>query len=139
MKTKPWLVGFAAACGLLVLYVVAMTLLTRSWEATREQFTALWFLMLPLAAGFGIQVGMYTKLKHIMQEKTKATLAAGGASASVGMLACCAHHTTDVLPILGLSAAATLVARYQVPILSLSLLTNVIGIAVMWNHVRKIA
>ena len=113
-----------------------MTLLS-GFAAAIEQFQALWYLMVPLAVGFGIQVGLYAKLKQAIQQKTQGALAAGGTSAGVGMLACCAHHAADVLPVLGLSAAAMLIDRYQVPFLMASLLINLIGIAVMWRHLTK--
>ena len=135
---KPTIAGFLAAVGLLALYAITMTVFTRSWDTTIEQFAALWWLMLPLSIAFGIQISLYTRLKQAIQQKTQATIASGGASAGVGMLACCAHHATDVLPILGLSALATLVARYQIPILSLSLLINGIGILIMWKHLKKV-
>ena len=134
---KPVVSGFFAAFALLALYALTMTALTRSWDATVEQFIALWWFMVPLAVGFGIQVGLYVRLKEAMNQKTRASLAAGGTSAGVGMLACCAHHATDVLPILGLSAAATLIARYQIPLLSISLLVNIVGISIMWKHLKK--
>lgn len=123
--------GILATIGLLALYTITMTTLS-GWRSAWEQFQALWYLMLPLAVGFGIQVGLYTKLR-----KNMASVAAGGTSASAGMLACCAHHATDVLPILGLSAASTLIAQYQKPILVTSLLINVVGIGVLWKHAQK--
>lgn len=130
---KSVLYGGIAGLGLLALYAVTMTALARSWTAAWEQFQTLWYLMMPLAVGFGIQVGLYTTLK----QKTRITLATGGTSAGIGMLACCAHHAADVLPILGLSAVVTLVGQYQKPILVISILINIIGIGIMWQHVRK--
>jgi hypothetical protein len=47
------------------------------------------------------------------------------------MVACCLHHVTDVLPVLGLSAAATFLTRYQRPFMLASLGVNLIGILVM--------
>lgn len=93
--------------------------------AAAQQFQALWYLMVPLAIGFGIQVALAIKLR------SHETASVGGASASVAMLACCAHHATDILPILGLSAASTLLAAYQKQILVASLFINVFGIVVL--------
>jgi len=47
------------------------------------------------------------------------------------MVVCCLHHVTDVLPILGLSAAATFLTRYQRPFMLVGLGLNIIGIIVM--------
>lgn len=124
--------GVIATIGLLMLYGVTMSALS-GVDAAVEQFRALWYLMVPLAGGFGIQVALYTKLKRRMQ----GVVAAGGTSASAGMLACCAHHAADVLPILGLSAAATFIGQYQKSILVASILINGIGIGILWKHAQK--
>jgi hypothetical protein len=47
------------------------------------------------------------------------------------MVACCIHHVTDVLPVLGLSAAATFLTRYQRPFMLVGLVMNIVGILVM--------
>jgi hypothetical protein len=47
------------------------------------------------------------------------------------MVACCAHHVTDVLPILGLTAAAAFLAEYQTLFMWVGLGTTLTGIAVM--------
>lgn len=122
-----------AALGLLALYAVTMTLLGGGISSAIAQFTQLWYLMLPLAIGFGIQVGLYAQLRARMA----GLMVTSGSSAGVGMLACCAHHAADILPILGLSAAAAIVTQYQKPILLVSLLINGIGIAIMWRHLKK--
>ena len=47
------------------------------------------------------------------------------------MVACCAHHITDIMPLLGLSAAATFLAEYRIPFMVVGLATNLIGIGVI--------
>jgi hypothetical protein len=47
------------------------------------------------------------------------------------MVACCLHHVTDVLPVLGLSAAATFLTRYQRPFMLFGLGMNLVGIVFM--------
>lgn len=129
--------GVLAAAGLLTLYAVTMTLLN-GWKATVEQFGALWYLMVPLSIGFGIQVGLYTKLKATIRQRSKGALASGGTSAGTAMLACCAHHATEVLPFLGLSGASIFLTQFQKPILFASLGINAVGIAVMVKHLRSL-
>lgn len=114
--------GVLAAGGLFALYALPMTVLN-GWDATIGQFRALWYLMVPLAVGFGIQVGLYTRFS-----RGRTTVTAGGLSGGAAMLACCAHHATDVLPIVGLSAISMIIAGYQVPILLTSLAINAVGI-----------
>lgn len=124
--------GVLAAGGLLALYAATMTILN-GWAAMVEQFIALWYLMVPLAAGFGVQVGLYTRLR-----RGNAGVAAGGVSGGAAMLACCAHHATDVLPFLGLSGASLLLTQFQKPLLLVSLGINGLGIAVMLRHLKKL-
>lgn len=120
-----------------MLYAITMIALS-GWQAAVEQFSALWWLMLPLVAGFGIQVGLYTKLKESLRRKAQAALTAGGTSAGIGMLACCAHHATDVLPFIGLSGLTIFLTRYQIPILALSLGINLFGIMLMLKHLQMV-
>ena len=136
MLKQPIILGLLGGLSLFSVYGTTMTWLS-GFDAAVEQFQALWYLMVPLAIGFGIQVGLYTKLRQAIQQKAQGALAAGGTSAGVGMLACCVHHTTDVLPIVGLSALASLIGQYQKSILAVSILINIIGIGIMWQHVRK--
>lgn len=124
---QAFLFGSFASLGILALYWVAMTALN-GWEAAVEQFRALWWLMVPLSLGFGTQVALYTQMKTKLRTQSQKSLAAGGTSASVGMLACCAHHATDLLPILGLSGIGLIFLRYQIPLLLVSLGINVLGI-----------
>jgi len=138
MKKISYAIGFFSSVALLSLYAVTMTLLS-GWDAAVEQFQALWWLMLPLAIGFGIQVSLYTIIKETVKQKTHAALAAGGTSAGASMLACCAHHATDALPYLGISGASVLLTAYQIPLLGVSLVINIIGIFVMLRHLQKIA
>jgi hypothetical protein len=57
--------------------------------------------------------------------------AAGGGVSTAAMVACCVHHVTDVLPLVGLSAAATFLANWKVPFMIAGLATNLLGITIM--------
>jgi hypothetical protein len=52
-------------------------------------------------------------------------------------VACCAHHITDVLPVLGLSAASAFLAEYRIPFMAAGLSMNLIGISVMVSILVK--
>lgn len=56
---------------------------------------------------------------------------ASGTTSTLAMVACCAHHVADVLPILGLTAAATFLANYQTAFMLVGLGTTLVGITVM--------
>jgi hypothetical protein len=53
------------------------------------------------------------------------------------MVACCAHHVADVLPILGLTAAAAFLAQYRLAFMLIGLGTTMIGIAFMLTIIVK--
>lgn len=90
-----------------------------------------------LIIGFGIQMGLFWMMKKgirfSLQEKSDAKLAAGTGTAvsGVAMVACCAHHAVDLLPILGLSAAAVFLSEYQEQLLIFGVVTNLAGILLM--------
>ena len=100
------------------------------------------FLVIPIILGFGVQVGLYVLLKkglfvpvHI--PTSGVTTAAGGGTSTVAMVACCAHHVADLLPVLGLTAAATFLANWKIPFMVVGLSTNLIGIAIMLRAILK--
>ncbi|MBE0625923.1 MAG: hypothetical protein IH606_14040 [Burkholderiales bacterium] len=59
---KPLLAAIAAALALLGLYFGALTLVS-GWEFTLEQFQTYWYFVTALAAGFGVQVGLFLYLR----------------------------------------------------------------------------
>lgn len=134
----PIINGFLASLGLFILYGFTMTVLS-GWEAAVEQFKVLWWLMLPLSIGFGIQVSLYMKLKSAIKHKANGALATSGVVSGAGMLACCAHHLTDILPFLGFSAVSIFLTKYQIPILLASIGINIYGIILMKKHLHMVA
>jgi len=78
------------------------------------------WIVLPIIIGFGVQAALYTILKWRLYmpvsvsnsigskqiPATGASMGASGTTSTVAMVACCVHHVTDVLPILGLAACS---------------------------------
>ena len=125
--------GLLGAAGLLILYL-GLVSLAQGWEHAVELLAGDAWIVGPILAGFGLQVGLYTYLKtviHAAARGTGALAGAGGGTSTVAMVACCAHHVTDVLPLVGLSAAATFLAEYRIPFMLVGLGTNLIGIGVI--------
>ena len=92
--------------------------------------------MTPVFIGFGLQVALFTILRFrlfipVAPAGTGAIIGTSGVTSTAAMLACCIHHVTDVLPILGLSAAASFLAQYQRPFILLSLGMTSVGILIM--------
>jgi copper chaperone CopZ len=125
--------GLVGAAGLLILYL-GLVSLAEGWTHAVELFVEDAWIVGPILIGFGVQVSMYTYLKTVIHAAAKGTGAlagAGGGTSTAAMVACCAHHVTDVLPLLGLSAAATFLADYRIPFMLVGLVTNLIGISVI--------
>jgi hypothetical protein len=118
-----------------------------SWaESFQHAVEFLWqdrWIVSPIILGFGVQVALYIILKKrlfmpiasvgLSTEKNNVGVMTGasGATSTIAMAACCAHHVTDVLPILGLTAAATFLAEYRIAFMLVGLGTTLVGIAVM--------
>ena len=98
--------------------------------------------VVPILLGFGVQAGLFARLKlgPAMRLATAgASTAAGGGMSTAAMVACCLHHATDVLPVLGLSAAAAFLAEWKTAFLVVGLATNLAGIAVMLRQLRRVS
>jgi len=101
------------------------------------------WIVVPIILGFGVQVGLYVILKKRLfipvasAGPSGVLTGAGGATSTAAMVACCAHHVTDVLPIVGLTAAAAFLAKYQTLFMLVGLGTTLAGIGVMLVIVFK--
>ncbi|MBI2310078.1 hypothetical protein HYU89_04250 [Candidatus Collierbacteria bacterium] len=126
-------IGMAAMVGLFLFYSLTMRFLAGSWDAAWWQFRQLWFLMTPLIAGFGVQIGLFSYIKFLSHSTANKIVAASSATSTVSMIACCAHHLTDVVPLLGLSAVSLWLTAYQRPLLIIGILSNLAGIIYMWK------
>lgn len=112
-----------------------------SWAESPQHAAELFWqdrwVVVPIILGFGIQVALYTILKLRLFIPLDGTGSSGpmvGASSTtstIAMVACCLHHVTDVLPILGLTAAATFLANYRLAFMWVGLGTTFIGIGYM--------
>jgi len=129
--------GFVAALILLGIYVTVVTLIS-GWEFAQEQFAKFWYFILPLALGFGIQVGLFTYLRSaIKQSASSRVLAVSGTTSTAAMISCCAHYLVNLLPILGAVGIITVIAQYQVQLFWVGLAFNFAGILYMLNRVIK--
>ena len=109
----------------------------QGWNYAASQFLLNRWYIVPIWVSFGIQASLYSILRFRLFIPTATTdhtgvmMGANGVTSTTAMVACCIHHVVDVLPILGLSAAATFLTRYQRPFMLVSLGMNIIGIIAM--------
>jgi hypothetical protein len=132
-KYKPLIAGSMAFTGLLILYFTILVW-ANSPEHAVDQFFEMWYWILILSVGFGMQVGLYFHIKNQLHEKmleSRAELVATGGASTASMVACCAHHIVDVLPIFGLSAAASFLFKYQLSFILIGVFSNMFGIISM--------
>ncbi len=130
-------IGFLAASGLFLFYALTMRFLAGSWDAAWWQFRRLWYLMLPLLAGFGVQIGLFSYIRFFSPAGGKMA-AASSAASTVSMIACCAHHLTDVAPILGLSALSLWLVNFQTPLLAVGIVSNAAGSIYLWRTLSRL-
>ncbi len=136
----PLLAALAAATALVGLYLGLVT-----WaQGIAHARGLLWddrYFVAAIAAGFGIQAGLFVHLRRLMSARGRGSAAAGTAvgtgTSTVAMLACCAHHVTEALPVLGLSGAAVFLADYRVPLMIAGIAVNGGGVLFMLRLVHK--
>ena len=135
----PILLGTLGALALFALYLFIVTI-AQGWQHAIELFEQDAWLVIPIMTGFGVQVGLYTDLGGVLRRgsrRSKMMMGAGGGTSTAAMVACCAHHVADLLPLLGLSAAASFLAAYKIPFMLIGLAMNMIGIVVIVLAIRK--
>ena len=127
--TKPVLSAVAAGVSLLAVYFAILTLVS-GWDFAYEQFGQFWYFIMPLAAGFGVQVAIYHRLRNVAQHDGSSgkVVAISGGTSGLAMVSCCAHYLANVLPLLGATAFVTLVAQYQIALFWAGLAFNAAGI-----------
>lgn len=104
-----------------------------------QQFAEFWYFLLALAAGFGVQAGLFSHLKHLAGRHGASgkVVAASGATSTATMVSCCAHYLVNVLPVIGITGFLTVVAQYQIELFWLGLAFNGAGIAFISSRVIK--
>jgi len=129
----------AVAAGALLLVYLAIVSLAQGVNHAVAQLAADSVFVGPIVAGFGTQVALFAELRAVDRiHRSSAAVTAGATGTSaVAMLACCAHHLVDLLPILGLSAAAVLLNAYKTPIFLLGIGMNVLGIIIIGRQLQR--
>ena len=133
---RPVAFGLLAVLGLLTFYLGIITL-AQGWAHALGQLAEdRWFVGV-IALGFGTQVGLFTYLKGLHAQAAAGGVAASTGTSTAAMLACCAHHLADILPIVGLSGAAIFLNAYKTPLLWVGILMNLIGIVYLLRKIRQ--
>ncbi len=139
MLARPIVKGMVGTIALLAVYFTVVSLIS-GWGFALDQFTAFWYFIISLAVGFGIQVGLFTYLKATAHTRASAgkVVAISGTTSTVAMISCCAHYAANILPILGITGALSLVGQYQIQLFWVGLVANALGIAYITRKIIHI-
>ena len=80
--------GFGAlAFGLLLGAYFGLLTLISGWQFTVSQFSDFWYYIVPLGAGFGLQVALYMRLRQLLHQSKDArnVMAASGTTSTAAM------------------------------------------------------
>lgn len=136
LPMRPLAAGLLAALGLLAFYLGVITL-AQGWPHALQQLAEDRWFVGAIAVGFGTQVGLFAYLRGLHARLTSGGVAASTGTSTAAMLACCAHHLTEVVPLLGISGAAIFLNAYRVPLLWLGVTLNAAGVAYMMLRLRR--
>lgn len=100
-----------------------------------------WYLLILLIGGFSLQVGLFTYFHKLNAISCSTTFTSGGIS-SVSVILCCSHYLLNLLPFLGAIigiSALTALSKYIVHFLILGVVSNAVGIGVLFYQKNKYA
>ena len=128
----------AGAAFLLVLVYFGIMSLTGGIAAAISQARILWYWIVALVSGFGTQAALYSYLRQGIRSKgATASVATSGGVSTGSMVACCAHHFSDVLPLIGMAGLSIFLVRFQVVFIVAGILSNVVGITLMMESIQR--
>jgi len=135
---RPTGFGVGAFAALLGIYFGVLTLIS-GWSFTVEEFSRYWYYLVPLAAGFGLQVALFLKLREVVSraKQAGAVIAASGTTSTAAMISCCAHYLTNVAPVIGATGLVAFAAQFQVEMFWVGLAFNAAGIAYVGTKLYK--
>ncbi len=142
----PVVAGIIAAFAMLGVYILILTVF-QDFSHAMQQAAQDWLWVGLVAVGFGTQIGLYTYLSAITHAAkaagATAMAGAGTGTSTLGMIACCAHHLTDIAPLVGLTGAGGLsgaigfFTEWKYAFIALGLVMNGIGIIVTLRTIRR--
>lgn len=140
--------AFLLGSGIIAGIYFGILILAQGQDSAISIFLPNRWYVIPIWLTFGVQAALFSILRFRLfipiasPSHSGALMGASGGTSVTAMVACCLHHVADVLPVLGLSAAATFLTRYQRPFMLTGLGMNILGIIVMlivlYREYRKI-
>ncbi len=137
VDVKALVYGILSGVGILAFYISVLTIF-QSYGFALSEFKRLWIWLVPLAIGFGTQIGLYTSIKH--DAIVNRGMATSGTISGGSMVACCSHYLLNIIPLIGitgLSAFTSFLMTYQKAFFSIGIASSIIGIVFMLNHKKN--
>ena len=130
--------GLVAGAALATFYV--LVLVTASgWAHLEDQLRQDWWLIGPIVIAFGTQVALTAELRRRHRARhLGATSGAGTGASTVGMVACCAHHLADLVPLLGATGLAAFLFDWRVPFMLAGLVVNGVAVTIAARRLRAL-
>lgn len=133
---RPVCFALLAAAGLVVFYLGTITL-AQGWTHAMEQLAEDRWFVGAITAGFGTQMGMFTFMRGMHSGMAGAGMGASTGTSTAAMLACCAHHLTELFAFIGLSGLAVFLNVYKTPLLWVGIMMNLAGMLYMVQEIIK--
>ncbi|NMF87756.1 hypothetical protein [Aromatoleum petrolei] len=135
---RPALFGGLASSILLAAYFVILTLVS-GWAFALEQFSGFWYFIVPLTLGFGIQVGLFVRLRDLVgaARRSGVMVATSGTTSTAAMISCCAHYLANAAPVLGATGLVAFAAQFQTELFWVGLLFNAAGVVFVGTKLMK--
>lgn len=137
IDTKALMWGIFSGIGILTVYILFIAVF-QGFSFAFFQFKNVWYWIIPLAIGFGTQIGLYTSIKHDATIKTG--VKTSGTVSGSSMVICCSHYLFSILPFIGIAGAtafSSFLMKYQKAFFSIGIAASIVGIILMLNHKRK--
>jgi|Deesub1362B_J571_1020462.scaffolds.fasta_scaffold00548_28 hypothetical protein len=126
--------GILSFIFIILLYILVNTAVS-SFEYALFQFGLYWRYVLAIAMGFGLQMYLFGHIRNF-NVSCKSVATSGGMSVG-SMVACCLHHVTDFLPIIGSAGGLLILSYYVEPLLMLGVLSSWTGVVFMLAVIQR--
>lgn len=128
--------GGGVLCGMVLFFLPIVVTVSLGGVAGIMKWGVIeWVLFALLGIGFGAQIFFFVSLRSLI--RSGATTAVSGASSGVAMLACCTHYLVGLIPLLGVSGLATVLAREQRTLLIIALIINCGALIFVYRRYAK--
>lgn len=137
-NNKHYIYGIAASIVMLAFYIGIMLIFNPLYYVIEDIISKfVWFSI--LITLFGVQIGLITYIRNINNKRrmSKSQTALSGGISTTSMLACCIHHVTDFIPLIGVSAFTVFLVEFQLYFLIIGILFGVLSVLNIMIHIQK--